>query len=305
MKNCFLAAILFMMMPICLSAQSSEKEYFERYALLVNRFGADGVGVETLINKWVNDFPEDVNAYVARFNYYVAKSRSSQVVPKGVAKYLGSAPVVVMKDSLGNDVRYFEEPMYNDSLFTLATSAIDKAISLSEYKLENRFCKLTALEAYEKDDPGMTTLTLNSLIDLYYSVNAIWTYNDQPVDGEFFKSAVQEYCYSFYLLGSAASYEAFRNVSEHMLSIDKNDPLFLSNLGSYYLVCKKDNRQASKYYAKVLKVDPNNYTAIKNLVLMARKDNDVKSEKKYLPMLIRTTSDQAEKMSAEARLKTL
>ena len=70
-------------------------------------------------------------------------------------------------------------------------------------------------------------------------------------------------------------------------------------------VCKKDNKSALKYYNKVLKLSPNDYTAAKNCVLMARAEKDVKLEKKYLPILIRATEDEAERLSAEARLKSL
>ena len=59
------------------------------------------------------------------------------------------------------------------------------------------------------------------------------------------------------------------------------------------------------YYGKVLKINPKDYTAIKNCVLMARKNKDVKLEKKYLPMLIAVTEDDMERASAEARLKAL
>lgn len=305
MKKYLFSFILMAAVSFPAFAQSSEKEYYERYALLVNRLGADGVGVETLVNKWLADFPSDGNALVAQFNYYFLKSRSTQVLQKDGNKFLGADPVLTIKDSLGNDVHFFEEAFYDDSLFTMATQAIDKAISLYPKTLEYRFCKITALEGYEKGSPDMTLMTVNSLIDLYYSDSSMWTYNGEFVDDAFFRDAVQEYCLSFYLLGTPGTYEAFRNASEHMLRYNKNDVLFLGNLGTYYLVCKQDRKQAQKYYSNVLKVDPNNYAAIKNMVVIARKDKNVKLEKKYLPLLIKVTDDQAERMSSEARLKSL
>lgn len=286
-------------------AQSSEKEYYERYALLVNRLGADGVGIETLVNKWIADFPSDGNALVAQFNYYFLKSKSTQVLQKDGKKFLGADPVLTMKDSLGNDVNFFEEAFFEDSLFSMASQAIDKAVSINPKSLDYRFCKITALEAYEKGSPDMTMMTINSLIDLYYSDPSMWTYNNEIVDGAFFRDAVQEYCLSFYLIGTPGCYEAFRAVSEHMLQYNKNDVLFLGNLGTYYLICKQDRRQAQKYYTNVIKIDPGNYAAIKNMVVIARKDKNVKLEKKYLPLLINVTTDPAEKMSSEARLKSL
>jgi Tfp pilus assembly protein PilF len=90
-----------------------------------------------------------------------------------------------------------------------------------------------------------------------------------------------------------------------MLKYDAKNPLFLSNIGTYYLIAKGDNKTARKYYDKVLKIDPANYTAIKNSVLMARKENNAKLEKKYLPMLVRYGADESEKAAAQARLNLL
>lgn len=305
MKKYLFSALLIVAVTIPAFAQSSEKEYYERYALLVNRLGADGVGIETLVNKWIADFPSDGNAHVAQFNYYFLKSRSTQVLQKDGKKFLGADPVLTMKDSLGNDVNFFEEAFFEDSLFTKASQAIDKAVTINPKSLDFRFCKITALEAYEKESPDMTLMTLNSLIDLFYSDPSMWTYDSDFVDGAFFRDAIQEYCLSFYLMGTPGTYDAFRKLSEHMLQYNKNDVLFLGNLGTYYLICKQDRKQAQKYYYNVLKIDPDNYAAIKNLVVIARKDKNVKLEKKYLPLLIKVTTDPAEKMSSEARLKSL
>ena len=46
-------------------------------------------------------------------------------------------------------------------------------------------------------------------------------------------------------------------------------------------------------------------TAIKNIIILARNSNNVKLEKKYLPLLIKYTQDEKEKITAQARLKSL
>jgi len=287
-------------------AQTSQTEYYERYLLLVNRLGPAGVGVETLLERWEADYPEDENMMVAKFNYYNAKSQRAEVVGKDTPKYLGKQPVLTLKDSLGIEVRYFEEIFYDDELYVKASEAIDKVIRAFPEKLDYRFCKITSLISYEKESPDMATAALMSLIDYYYgSKGNDWTYNGDPVDADFFKSAVQEYCYSFYTIGTPVSYNAFKTVSEKMLTYDKNDPMFLGNLGSYYFVVLGDNKNAKKYYDRVLKITPDDYGTLKNCVLMARKSGDRKSEKKYLPSLIRYSPDPAEQMSAQARLDLL
>ena len=50
---------------------------------------------------------------------------------------------------------------------------------------------------------------------------------------------------------------------------------------------------------------PDDMTAIKKLIILARNAKDVKLEKKYLPMMIKYTEDAATRMSAEKRLEFL
>ena len=79
---------------------------------------------------------------------------------------------------------------------------------------------------------------------------------------------------------------------------------FMNNVGSYYMVAKNDYKSAIKHYGKVLKKDPSNYVAIKNSVLAARKMGNVKSEKKYLQMLVEYGPEN-ERLTAQGRLNQL
>ena len=44
-------------------------EYAERYNLLVSKLGADGVGIETVLNNWAAVAPDDVRMLTGRFSY--------------------------------------------------------------------------------------------------------------------------------------------------------------------------------------------------------------------------------------------
>ena len=78
----------------------------------------------------------------------------------------------------------------------------------------------------------------------------------------------------------------------------------MNNLGTYHLVAKEDYKTALKYYNQVLKRYPEAYTAIKNCVLLARRQKNVKLEKKYLQKLA-VYGGEADKLSAQARLQQL
>ena len=92
---------------------------------------------------------------------------------------------------------------------------------------------------------------------------------------------MQEYCYAFFKIGTPHCFEAFKELSEKMLGYYPDNTVYMTNIGSYYLVYKHDSKAALKMYNKVLKKSPDDYTAIKNCVLLARSDKNIKLEKKY------------------------
>lgn len=293
------------MCAVSVFAQTSAQEYLARYQLLVGKLGLDGVGIETLVHKWEADFPDDVNMLCAKFNYYFTKSQESKIVPKDQDRFLGAEPVLSLKDSTGAKVNYFTEVIYDDEMYGLASQALDKAIRLKPDDISLRFSKITSLLSYEKESPDMATQVLKGLIDYNTASHPSWKVGDEAFSGEDFRSAILDYCYAFFRIGSPSAYEAFRSVSEKMLSYNAKDAAFLNNLGSYYFVYKKDFKTAQKYYTKTLKVDPENYGAIKNCVILARKTGNAKLEKKYLQMLMQISPDEMERTSAKVRLDAM
>lgn len=286
-------------------AQSTEQEYLERYNRLVRNVGNTGVGVETLLNKWEDAFPEDANMLAAAFLYYYEKSQTAITVSKNTSTYLGQKSILQLKDSLGKDVYYFYDTEYDDEVFGKAQQYIDKVNQKFPLKLENRCAAITALANYEKGSPDMALSRIKELVAYNYGSKPEWTYEDEAVDNETFKSIVQEYCYSFFKLATPSGYEAFRSITEDMLRHNANDVLFLDNMGSYYLVGKDDPKTAQKYYDKVLKLKKDDLTAIKNGVILSRKMKNAKLEKKYLAMLVQYAEDEPTKQSSQARLDYL
>ena len=284
MMKRYLTIVLAAIICVPLSAQKTAEEYLSRYNLLVNKLGPAGVGIETLINKWEADFPDDESMLCAKFSYYYSKCMSSQVVKKDQKKFMGKTPLLSLDDSLGVKINYFEEIFFEDSLYAIANQALDKAIREYPNDLELRITKVSSLISYEKESPDMATQTLMSLVDYNYTSKPSWTYRGQPVDAESFVQSIQDFCLTLYTVGSDASLESFRKISEKMASYNPKDSQFQDNLGTYFLIGKKDNKTALKYYSKALKINPEDYTAIKNTVLIARRDKNVKLEKKYLPL---------------------
>ena len=67
---------------------------------------------------------------------------------------------------------------------------------------------------------------------------------------------------------------------------------------------KQDYKTALKWYNKVLKVKSDDYNAIKNCITLARKQNNLKLEKKYLQMMVKHGPEK-DRILAESRLKTI
>lgn len=301
---CFLTALAISLTAI--AQTPSSKDFQDRYDLLVSKLGPTGVGIETLLDRWAAAYPDDVQMLTGKFSYWFSKSQTLQLVPKSQQKFLGENPTVVLKDSTGANVNYFQETMYDDEMFGEAQKALEKAIQLYPDRLDLRFLKVASLIGYEKESPDMALSSLKSLMIYNATQHPKWEYPGvEKVDNEFFSAALQEYCYLFFRYGTPATYEAFKELSQQMLTYEPKNVLFLDNIGSYWLVARKDNKTAMKYYSKVLKIKADDLTAIKNIIILARNSNNVKLEKKYLPQLIKYTQDEKEKITAQARLKSL
>jgi tetratricopeptide (TPR) repeat protein len=299
-KFAALAAALVLLLPSVAAAQ----DFGRRYDLLVERVGPCGVGVETLLENWAEAQPDNDKMLTAKFNFWLTKGQSSEVVAKSQRKYLGMDAMLALKDSTGADVYYFEVLKYDDECFREAIASVDRAIATYPERLDFRFMKANAYMSYERESPDMALANLLSLIADFVGSKTQWTYGGQSADEDFFALAMQQYCVSFYTLGTSGSYEAFRKLSEEMLRHRPGDPDFMTNLGSYHMLVKRDFKTALKYYDKVLKKHPDNYTSIKNSVLAARMMGNAKQEKKYLHMLIEHGSD-AERLQAQGRLEFL
>lgn len=281
---------------------SALKASYERQVRMV---GPAGVGVETILDRWEAADPDNPEVLRARFSFHFAKSRSSRVVPMDKPKYLGAAPVITLKDSAGRDMHYYEVDFFDDEQFSLSQKAINRAIALVPADLGLRVDKINSLILYEKESPDLASEEIIRTIDYNVSRHPVWTVEGQEAEAGLFKQLVMDYCVTFFNYGTPGSYEAFRAISEKMLRLDKKDTDFMSNMGSYYLVCKDNPRQAVRWYEKVLKIKPDDYTAAHNCVLVAHRDKNVRMEKKYLPYLIKATTDEMERRGYEIRLEAL
>ena len=300
--------LLLLSAAVCAAAfaqQRTPEDFLQRYNTVANRLGPAGVGIETILAEWEAAYPDDINMLQAKFSFCFNKSVTSTIEAMDKDKYLGEGPVLTLKDSLDRDVNYFQKNVYDDDLFGQSTQAIDKAIRIEPLNLELRIARLTALLAYEGESPDMTSAALKSLIDYHYQTKPSWVFAGDPVTQEEFEEFIQEFCYNFYQIGTPTAFEAFKDAAQKMIDYKCKNVVFQNDVATYYQTYKNNPKEALKRYAKVLKAVPDDYTAIKNSVLIARKTNDKKNEKKYLALLAKYAPTENERRSAEARLSVL
>ena len=295
-----IVAALLVLLPSLVRAQ----DYERKYNILVERVGPSGVGVETLLDNWAKAEQDNPAMLTAKFYFWLTKAQSSEIVTRPERKYLGADPVITLKDSTGADVYYYEVLRYDDECFREAMASVDRAVAMYPERLEFRFMKANAYISYERESPDMALANLISLVNDFYAGKEKWTYDGEAADRKFFSDAMQDYCYSFYSLGTPASYEAFRKLSELMLEHDPGSVGFVNNIGTYHMLVKKDFKTALKYYNKVLKRYPDDSIAIKNSATAARRMGNVKMEKKYLQMLVEH-GDDVDRLQAQGRLDML
>lgn len=297
----FVAAVL--LMHVTMSAQTESERYEQRYDMLVSKLGPAGIGVETVLKNWEKVDSTNAKMLLGKFSYLFTKAQSPQVVAKPTKKYLGMEPVLSLKDSLGNDVYYYQENVFDDELYVEAMKAADKAAALWPDRLDFRFMKANAYISYEKESPDMALAYLKNLVAENNSRKTPWDFDGTKADEDFFEEAMQEYCFTFYSIGSPSSYEAFLNLSQLLSKLYPDNMGYINNIGSYYLL-KQEYKSALKYYDKVLKKYPEDNTAAKNAQLAARRMKNAKLERKYLDLIVKYGSDR-DRLMAQGRLDAL
>ena len=285
-----ISAALAALVLVCTALPAQSVDWQKKYERQVKAVGLSGVGVETILDSWGAADSSSVDYLAARYAFWFDKSHSLVVEAHDSPRYLGMEPMFELSDSSkSNTVWYYQVDSFDDELFGRALRYLDKAAAAMPAELEYRVWKVSALMLYEKESPDMTLGLILSLIDEDRSTGQKWLYQGEEQDRNFFDGLIQEFCWNLFNLGTPQAREAFLKVSEKMLSYDRKSPVFMANVGSY-LMSVKEYKKALKQFDKVLKLDPDNDTAIRNCVTIARILRDDKLKSRYNPMLSRLSS---------------
>jgi len=286
MKRLILSILSVLLLSSGLFAQNvTREEYRAKYTRLISRLGVAGPGIEPHLAKWEASYPDDDQLLYARFLYYYSKCQSTKINTHSTPKFMGQKPVLELKDTSGAPVYYFEETMYDEDLYALANSYVERAIAAAPDRMDYRLDQISAMIAFEKESPDMALSKLMTLADYNKLSSPKWKFGDQDYDEDDFCDSMQEMCYTFHTIGSETSINAFFTLAQKMNSLYPKNIAFIDDLGSYYLAYKRDYKKAAKYFKAALKIKSDDTVAIRNMVLVSREKGDKKSEKKYRDML--------------------
>lgn len=254
----------------CLLQAQTGENFIARYNLLTSRLGYCGIGVETLLDRWESSDSSDVNMMLGRFNYCYTKSMKDSVISLTADRYLGQKPVMSLKDSLGVVHNYFSDRVFDDRLLGEAVRWMNKALLLSPDRLDLFETKALAIAVYEKGSPDLCMEYVTGVIKTSCPGKIVWRTAQGDADAGDFPSVIQKLCYHFFKCATPGCYEAFRSLSATMLKFYPDNVDFIDNLGSYWLVAKNNPKTALKYYAKALKIKPDDATAQTNSAIAQR-----------------------------------
>ena len=109
-------------------------------------------GVKEILEKWEKSNKNDVEYFIAAFNFYFRESQQ-ELLQLSKEEPTKNQDALVLTDSLGNKSGYLHSYVSkNDSLFAISQNIIDKAIALYPNRLDLRFGKIHTLGEFEKFD---------------------------------------------------------------------------------------------------------------------------------------------------------
>ncbi|MFD2908066.1 hypothetical protein ACFSX9_04885 [Flavobacterium ardleyense] len=138
--------ILLLVFPILTFAQDFKQQFNEKFKTKDYKFEE----VKTILDNWKVKSKNDVDYYIAAFNFYFTESQK-EMIQLAAKVPDDNREALVLKDSLGNSAGYmYSQITNNDSLFAISQKTIDEGIKLFPNRLDLRFGKIHTLGKYER-----------------------------------------------------------------------------------------------------------------------------------------------------------
>lgn len=272
------------------------QEFEQEFNKLIKEKDRDKLKINLLLDEWQKKSPNDIEYYIAAFNFYYIESKQ-EILSLTSVKPNNDEEAFVLNDSLNNEVGYlYGRESKNDSLFHLSQKTIDKGIALFPNRLDLRFGKTHTLGDYEDYD-AFTESILNT-IDYGKKINHEWLWSknkkmEEPIN--FFIDAIQRYQNTLY---QAASDTNFKKVAKKMYDTFPEDIYTISSYGITFLIDNK-NKEALELYLKAEKINPEDTIVLNNIGLIYERLQDKKKAIQYYSKMYDAGDEETKLMATE------
>lgn len=289
--------LLFLIYPITFFGQNFKNQFQSKF----NDEDYNPNEIKKLLENWSKDNKNDVEYYIAAFNFYFRESQQ-EIVQLTKNEPEQNQEALILIDSLGNKSGYmYSHISSSDSLFNISQKIIDNGIKLFPDRLDLRFGKIHTLGRLEKFEKFTNEILLT--IDHSIKIKHKWHWsNDKILDDSenFLINAIQDYQNTLF---QAESDDNLKKVAKKMYDTFPNNLFVISSYGVTFLIEGK-NKEALKLYLKAEKINPNDSIVLNNIALIYERLSDNENALKYYKKMIEVGDEKAKEL-AEIKINQL
>jgi tetratricopeptide (TPR) repeat protein len=281
--------LIFSALAILFVSNSLGQNYNKQFNELFDKNASEKEQLK-LLKTWEKNTPDDAELFVAYYNFYANKSRTTGlgITANRSGTFLGG------------------QSTFDEKHFKQALDYINKGIEKFPNRLDMRFGK-TFLLGQNQQYKDFTDEIVKAVE--YSNVNKnqwLWMEN-KPVENpqKFMLGAVQDYVVQLFDSGVETDDHTnhIKSISETVLKYYPNSVENLSNLSIYYLI-KEDFDNALIHLLKAEKLAPQDAVVLNNIAICYRGKKDKINALKYLNLVIKYGNEN-QKADAKEKIKEL
>lgn len=261
----------------------------------------NATAVEKILENWKVAKNNDVEYYIAAFNFYFKQSQEELIQLTSTAPKTDQEALVI-SDSLDNQAGFmYSQINRNDSLFALSQSIIEEGILLFPDRLDLRFGKIHTLGKMEQYDEFTEVILATIAHSKKIKHQWLWSENEIIEAAEnFFIDAIQDYQNTLFQIESD---DNLKKITHEMYALFPNNLFVISSYGVTFLIEGK-NKEALALYLKAEKINPNDTIVLSNLGLIYERLDDPKKAVAYYKKILQIGDDKA-KIFAQNKINQL
>jgi tetratricopeptide (TPR) repeat protein len=255
------------------------------------------------LQAWEKEEPNNPEMYIAYFNYYIFRNKSSNIAVLTEKPKQGQ--FFALTDSTGEVAGYMGEYVgYNNDDVLTGVKFLEKGLAIVPNRLDMHFGKIHALNEIENYE--MAGAELYSTIELSKKINNewLWSKNEKVEAAEkFFLENILDYYKKWLSIGSDESLSQLKKCTEKQIELYPEN-MFAYNFLAVQYIGKKQYQDALKIFLQAEKKNGNDCIILMNIALTYLEINDMPKVKEYLSKIMETC-DESYKQAAQEYMDEL